>query len=106
VAKVSDIAALRARLAPHGYHLFLQPDRPSGWLVIVRGPESRAPVTARAATRSEGLALAERLFLHHRLQQLDAAIRERGLTPPPWDGTQEAHLAALADFARQHQIAA
>ncbi len=107
MARLSDVAALRARLAPHGYHVFLQPDRPSGWLVILRGPDDAGePITASAASRSAALELAERLFVHHRLQELDTAIRERGLSPPSWQGTQEAHLAALAQFAREQHVAA
>jgi hypothetical protein len=104
VAQTSDIAALRSRLTPHGYHVFLQPERPSGWLVILTG--GNYPVTARAASRAAAVEVAERLFVHHRLSDLDTAIRDRGLVPPPWDGTQDSHLDALAAFAREHGVAA
>lgn len=104
MAQTSDIAALRARLEPHNYHVFLQPERPSGWLVILTG--GRTPITARAASRAAAVEVAERLFVNHRLSDLDAAIRQRGLVPPTWDGTQLAHLDVLAAFAREHGVAA
>jgi hypothetical protein len=100
---------LRERLAPHGYHVFLRPDRPSGWWVTIRNGavELTPPVEARATTRAEALGLAERLFVSHRLAELDAAIRRAGLTPPFWgSGGQEAHLEALTAFARQHGLLA
>jgi hypothetical protein len=108
VANLSDVAALRARLEPHGYHVFLQPDRPSGWLVIVQGGKDhgRDPITSRAATRAEALQVATRLFMNHRLTELDTAIRQQGLVPPVWDGTQEGHLDALAAYARANGVAA
>jgi len=108
VANLSDVAVLRARLEPHGYHVFLQPDRPSGWLVIVQGSQDhgRDPITSHAATRAEALEVAERLFTNHRLTELDAAIRQRGLVPPVWDGTQRGHLDALAAYARANGVAA
>jgi hypothetical protein len=94
---------LRARLAQHGYHLFLTPDRPSGWWVTVRNGDGTAvaPTRAHAATRDEALLLAERLFTSHRLSELDGLIRQAGLTPPFWgDGGQAAHLESLERFAR------
>ena len=108
MANLSDVAALRARLEPHGYHVFLQPDRPSGWLVIVQGgrDHGRDPMTARTDTRAEALQVAERLFMNHRLTELDSAIRQRGLVPPVWDGTRQGHLDAMAAYARANGVAA
>lgn len=108
MANLSDVAVLRARLEPHGYHVFLQPDRPSGWLVIVQGgtDHGRDPMTARTDTRDEALQVAERLFMSHRLTELDTAIRQRGLVPPVWDGTQQGHLDAMAAYARANGVAA
>ena len=107
MASTSSLAKLRARLTPHGYHVFLQPDRPSGWLVILRrGYDPFAePMTTRAATRDEALALAERFFITHRITELDAAVRSRGLTPPQWDeASQSERLDVLDRFARAHAI--
>lgn len=98
---------LRARLAAHGYHLFLTPDRPSGWWVAVRngGGSTVSPTQAHAATRDQAITLAERLFTSHRLSELDALIRRAGLTPPFWgDGGQAAHLEALERFARTSDL--
>jgi hypothetical protein len=100
---------LRARLAAHGYHVFLRPDRPTGWFVTIRdgADGTRPPVTARAATRDEAVALADRLFTSHRLTELDALVRDAGLTPPFWgDGGQDAHLDALEAFARANRLGA
>ena len=59
------------------------------------------PTQARAGSRDEAIALAERLFTSHRLSELDALIRQAGLTPPFWgDGGQAVHLEALEQFAR------
>jgi hypothetical protein len=102
VAQTSDIAALRARLEPHGYHVFIQPDRPSGWLVIVTG--GREPVTTRAPTRAAALETAERLFVHHRLRDLDSAIRGHGLAPPVPGGTHAEHVDVLHDFAKANDV--
>lgn len=93
---------LRARLAAHGYHVFLRPDRPNGWWVTIRngGTAIEAPIEAHAATRDEALQLAERLFVNHRLAELDTAIRASGRTPPPWtENGQAERLDTLAAFA-------
>ncbi len=102
-ATASPFDDLRARLAAHGYHLFLRPDRPSGWWVTIRdgGDAIQAPVEAHAATRDEALLLAGRLFTSHRLAELDQLIRASGKTPPPWtEADQGARLETLAAFAR------
>ena len=93
---------LRARLVHHGYHLFLRPDRPSGWVVTIRNGDAaiQRPIESRAATRGEALQMAERLFISHRLAELDAAIRASGRTPPPWtEPGQAARVETLAAFA-------
>ena len=80
----------------------------SGWLVIVQSGKDhgRDPITSRAATRAEALQVATRLFMNHRLTELDTAIRRQGLVPPIWEGTQEGHLDALAAYARANGVAA
>ena len=99
----NPVADLRAHLAAHGYHVFLRPDRPSGWWVTIRNGADglHEPIEARAATRDEALQLAERLFTNRRLAELDQAIRASGRTPPPWtESGQAARVETLAAFAR------
>jgi hypothetical protein len=108
-ASGSALDALRARLADHGYHVFIRPDRPSGWWVTIRSGVDGAiqPIEARAPTRADALALAERLFVSHRLVELDTLVRRAGLTPPLWAGhDQEEHLAQLQQLARSRQLTA
>ena len=49
--------------------------------------------------------MADRLFVSHRLAELDTAIREARLQPPFWgaDG-QATQLDRLAAFAAQHGV--
>jgi hypothetical protein len=103
VSSPNPVADLRAHLAAHGYHVFLRPDRPSGWWVTIRngGDALQQPIEARAASREEALLLADRLFTNHRLAELDQAIRASGRTPPPWnEAGQAARVETLAAFAR------
>jgi len=109
VSIADPVAELRTRLAAHGYSVFLRPDRPSGWWVVLHGGRDRltAPAQTRAATRAEALQIAEGLFVTHRLKELDDAIREAGQQPPRWDAqSQHEHLEALRLFAEEHGIAA
>ena len=48
MSSANPIDDLRARLVAHGYHVFLPPDRPSGWWVTIRdGREGiEAPIEA------------------------------------------------------------
>jgi hypothetical protein len=107
VAHAAAGGDVRARLAEHGYWLFLRPDRPSGWWATLRNsaPGVQTPIEAHAGTRAEAVALAERLFVNHRLAELDRTIRDAGLTPPLWaEGGQRAQLEALDAFARAHGL--
>jgi hypothetical protein len=106
VAEAITLDQVRARIVAHGYHIFLRPDRPSGWWVTIRNGDSgtSTPVEAHAPTRDEALLLAQRLFVNHRLAELDAAIRHAGLTPPLWaSGGQDQQLDALQAFWAQQQ---
>jgi hypothetical protein len=108
VSSANPIDDLRARLAAHGYHVFLRPDRPSGWWVTIHngGDAIQSPVEAHAANRDEAVLLADRLFTSHRLAELDHLIRASGKTPPPWtESGQSARLDTLAAFAREFAIA-
>jgi len=107
VSAANPIADLRARIAPHGYALFLRPDRPAGWWVVLHGGRDRlaAPQETRVATRADALAVAERLFVNRRLHDLDSAIRDAGHRPPPWvDGSQDDQLVALERCAVERGI--
>jgi hypothetical protein len=107
MAQTSPFDELKARLAEHGYHLFLRPDRPSGWWVTIRDgqPGCKPPIEARAEARIDALRLAGRLFVSHRLTELDAMIRTAGLTPPFWGRVgQDDHLLELARFARANGL--
>jgi hypothetical protein len=93
---------LRARLRAHGYHLFLRPARDGGWYAAIRNgePGEATPFEAHATSRSEALQLAERLFVNHRLTELDGDIRASGRTPPPWtEPDQAARVETLRVFA-------
>ena len=107
MAQALAVSDLRAWLGAHGYNVFLTPDRPSGWWVTMRNATTgtHPPIEARAASRADALALAARLFVNHRLQELDAAIRDAGLTPPPWStDDQVQRLASLLGFAHAHGL--
>ena len=108
MSSANPVDDLRARLVAHGYHVFLRPDRPSGWWVTIRnGNEAiEAPIEAHAPTRDEAVLLAGRLFTSHRLTELDQLIRASGKTPPAWtEADQGKRLDALAAFARTLAIA-
>jgi len=101
VSSANPLDGLRARLLRHGYHVFLRPDRPTGWWVTIRnGADAlQEPIEARAATREEAMQLADRLFTNHRLLELDQQIRASGRTPPPWnEAGQAARVETLAAF--------
>ena len=107
MALTDPVTRLRARLRDHGYHVFLRPDRPSGWWVVLRrvGDQGAEPLEVRAENREEALLLAERFFVTRRIGELDEAIRAAGHMPPVWDQpSQSERLNALADFARDRRI--
>jgi hypothetical protein len=103
----TELDDLRARAATAGFHVFLRPDRPSGWWVTLRNgaDDLETPTEARAATREEAITLADRLFVNQRLTELDRRIRGAGLQPPFWGGGGlHARLATLEQFARDHHL--
>ena len=110
MSSANPLADLRARLVAHGYHVFLRPDRPSGWWVTIRdGGDALRGADRGAAPRpgTRPLLLADRLFTNHRLAELDQADprqrparRRRGTSP-----TRRRALETLAAFARTLAIA-
>lgn len=107
-ATVSVSDGVREFLVSHGYHLFLTPDRPTGWQVAIRSGKGgvETPVVATAPTREEAIGLARRLFVSHRLTELDELLRAAGVQPPAWNApSQDEHLAVLQTCAREHGLA-
>ena len=100
--------ALKARARRYGFQIFLQPERPSGWLVIVRraGESLREPAMASAATREEAVALAGRLFEQELLDQLVDTLAAAGAEVPNWHPgiAWEDHIDALHAAVREHGL--
>ena len=99
---------LKARVRRHNYQLFLQPQRPSGWLVVLR-PSSDGlvePIQVRATTREQAIAIASSLFTSRRIEELDAALRSANAAVPVWESEQgqEAHLEVLFAAAREQRL--
>jgi hypothetical protein len=100
--------ALKARARRYGFQIFLQPDRPSGWLVLVRpaGESLREPAQAAAATREEAVAVAGRLFEQELLDQLVDTLSAAGAAVPNWQPgiVWEDHIDALHAAVREHGL--
>ena len=62
IANPADELTQRARR--YGFVVLLQPDRPSGWLALVRpaGTSLREPIEVSAPTRDEAIAQAGKVF--------------------------------------------
>lgn len=102
------LATLRAEMRPHGYYVFLQPDRPSGWLAILRSndPELVDPVEVRTPTREEAVEAAREWFIMQRCDELHAKIRAAGFEPPPWTTEQRGskRIDVLTACAVEHGV--
>lgn len=102
------LATLRAEMRPHGYHVFLQPDRPSGWLAILRSgnPDLVDPAEVRTATREEAVDAARDWFIMQRSDELHAKIRAAGFEPPPWTTDQRGskRIDVLTACAAEHGV--
>ncbi len=98
------LTLLRRRLAAHGYRVYLKPDRPTGWWVVLQPRPGEVPTELRAETREEALELAAGLFSRQRVGELDRRLRERGLAPPAWTGTMDQQVERLAAFAAEHGV--
>lgn len=103
--QIDDLTLVRERLAGYGYHVFLTPDRPTGWWAVLQPDDGGVPTELRGATRAEALNMAEGIASRQRLSELDRLVRERGLVPPSWTGTLDQQSAILARFAAEHGIA-
>jgi hypothetical protein len=98
------LTRLRQRLAVHGYHLFLKPDRPDGWWIVLHPREGGAPTELRASTRDEALSMAEGLFARRIVADLDQRVRAHGLVPPAWTGTLDEQVERLSAFSDEHDL--
>ena len=99
---------LKRRARRYGFQVFLQPERPSGWLVLIRpaGDGLLEPVQASAPTRDEAIGLAAKLFEEGLLEQLVRALRVAGVEAPNWHpGVDwDDHIDALHDAVREHGL--
>jgi hypothetical protein len=99
---------LKARARRYGFQVFLQPERPSGWLVLIRpaGAELRDPVTASAPTREEAVAIASRLFEQELLDQLVETLTRAGAEVPNWQPgiAWDDHIDALHAAVRAQGV--
>jgi uncharacterized protein (DUF58 family) len=103
-------AQLKARARHYGFQVFLQPERPTGWLVLIRpaGEALRDPVTASAPTREEAVRLAARLFEQELLDQLVETLNAAGAPVPNWEPgiVWEDHIDALHAAVRAQGVSA
>jgi len=100
--------ALKARARRYGFQVFLQPERPSGWLVLVRpaGASLRDPARVSAPTREEAVRAAGRLFEQELLDQLVDTLTAAGAEVPNWQPgiAWEDHIDALHAAVREHGL--
>ena len=78
---------LKTRARKYGFVVLLQPERPSGWLALVRpaGADFREPIEASAATRDEALAAASVIFEKQLIAQLVDTLTKGGVEVPNWE---------------------
>ena len=102
------LAELRAAMRPHGYHIFLQPDRPHGYLAILRSsdPSLVEPTELRTGTREEAIQAGWDWFVMRRSEELDRKIRAAGVEPPPWTTEQRGvkRVDVLTACAVEHGV--
>ncbi len=80
-------ATLKSRARRYGFIVLLQPERPSGWLALVRpaGTGFREPIEASAPTRDEAIAAAGVIFEKQLIAQLVDALDRAGIDAPNWE---------------------
>ena len=78
---------LKSRARRYGFVVLLQPERPSGWLALVRpaGADFREPIEASAATREEAIAAASVIFEKQLIAQLVDTLTKGGVEVPNWE---------------------
>jgi hypothetical protein len=78
---------LKTRARKYGFVVLLQPERPSGWLALVRpaGTGFREPIEASAATREEAIAAASVIFEKQLIAQLVDTLTKGGVEVPNWE---------------------
>lgn len=78
---------LKTRALKYGFVVLLQPERPSGWLALVRpaGTAFREPIEASAPTREEAIAAASIIFEKQLIAQLVDTLTAGGVEVPSWE---------------------
>ena len=99
---------LKSRARRYGFIVLLQPERPSGWLALVRpaGSGFREPIEASAATREEAIAAASVIFEKQLIAQLVDTLAEAGGDVPNWEPGVEwdDHVDRLFAAVRDHGL--
>ena len=99
---------LKSRARRYGFVVLLQPERPSGWLALVRpaGSGFREPIEASAATREEAITAASVIFEKQLIAQLVDTLREAGVDAPNWEPgiAWDDHVDALFDVVRANGL--
>ena len=106
---IADPAAeLKSRARTYGFQVFLQPERPSGWLVTVRpaGDALMQPFQTSAPTREDAIRAANRLFEEKLLDQLVRTLTDAGVEVPNWTPgiAWDDHVNALHATVREHNL--
>lgn len=78
---------LKARARRFGFVVLLQPERPSGWLALVRpsGTGLIEPIEVSAPTREEAIALASKVFEEQLVAHLVDLLGAGGVEVPIWE---------------------
>ena len=99
---------LKTRARKYGFVVLLQPERPSGWLALVRpaGAGFREPIEASAATREEAIEAASIIFEKQLIAQLVDLLREGGVAAPNWEPgiAWDDHVDALFATVRDNGL--
>jgi hypothetical protein len=99
---------LKTRARKYGFIVLLQPERPSGWLALVRpaGTGFREPIEASAPTREEAIAAASAIFEKQLIAQLVDTLREAGVDAPNWEPgiAWDDHVDALFAVVRDNGL--
>lgn len=99
---------LKTRARRYGFVVLLQPERPSGWLALVRpaGAGFREPIEASAPTRDEAIEAASIIFEKQLIAQLVDLLETGGVDCPNWEPGVEwdDHVDRLYAVVRAHGL--